>query len=51
MKILVITIIPVLLSSTIYNISGIIDQGLFKNIAGEKCQNIFDNAVRYFKGE
>lgn len=33
MKILVITTIPVLLSSTIYNISGIIDQGLFKNIA------------------
>ena len=33
MRILVITIIPVLLSSTIYNISGIIDQGLFKNIA------------------
>lgn len=33
MKILVITIIPVLLSTTIYNISGIIDQGLFKNIA------------------
>lgn len=32
-RILVITIIPVLLSSTIYNISGIIDQGLFKNIA------------------
>lgn len=33
MKILVITIIPVLLSSTIYNISGILDQGIFKNIA------------------
>ena len=33
MRILVITIIPVLLSTTIYNISGIIDQGLFKNIA------------------
>ena len=33
MHILIITIIPVLLSSTIYNISGIIDQGLFKNIA------------------
>ncbi len=33
MKILVLTIIPVLLSSTIYNISGIVDQGLFKNIA------------------
>ena len=25
--------------------------GLFKNIAGEKSQNIFENAVRYFKGE
>jgi len=33
MKVLIITIIPVLLSTTIYNISGIIDQGLFKNIA------------------
>lgn len=33
MKILIITIIPVLLSTTIYNISGIIDQGIFKNIA------------------
>ena len=33
MRILIITIIPVLLSTTIYNISGIIDQGLFKNIA------------------
>lgn len=33
MKILMLTIVPVLLSTTIYNISGIIDQGLFKNIA------------------
>lgn len=33
MYMLVITIIPVLLSTTIYNISGIIDQGLYKNIA------------------
>ena len=33
MKILVVTIIPVLLSTTIYNISGILDQGIFKNIA------------------
>lgn len=33
MRILVITIIPVLLSTTIYNISGILDQGIFKNIA------------------
>lgn len=33
MKILIVTIIPVLLSTTIYNISGIIDQGIFKNVA------------------
>ena len=33
MKILIITIIPVLLSTTIYNISGIIDQAVFKNVA------------------
>ncbi len=33
MKTLVITIIPVLLSTTIYNISGIIDQAIFKNMA------------------
>lgn len=32
-KILVLTIVPVLLSTTIYNISSIIDQTLFKNIA------------------
>lgn len=30
---LLVTIIPVLLSTTIYNISGIIDQGIFKNVA------------------
>ena len=33
MRILLITIFPVLLSTTIYNISGIIDQGIFKNVA------------------
>jgi stage V sporulation protein B len=33
MKILILTIIPVLLSTTVYNISGIIDQGIFKNVA------------------
>lgn len=33
LKVLVFTIIPVLLSTTIYNISGIIDQGIFKNLA------------------
>jgi phosphoribosylformylglycinamidine synthase len=26
-------------------------EGLFKNISGQKCQNIFENAVNYFKGE
>ena len=31
--VLVMTIIPVLLSTTLYNISGIVDQGIFKNIA------------------
>lgn len=31
--ILLMTIIPVLLSTTIYNISSVIDQGVFKNIA------------------
>lgn len=33
MSLLIITIIPVLLSTTIYNISGIIDQSIFKNVA------------------
>lgn len=32
-RILILTIVPVLLSTTIYNISSIIDQGIFKNIA------------------
>ncbi|MCI5493033.1 MAG: polysaccharide biosynthesis protein [Lachnospiraceae bacterium] len=37
------TIVPVLMSTTIYNISGIIDQGIFKNIAtlqGYKAKDI-----------
>lgn len=32
-RVLILTIIPVLLSTTIYNISSIIDQGIFKNVA------------------
>ncbi len=32
-RILILTIVPVLLSTTVYNISSILDQGLFKNIA------------------
>ena len=31
-KIILLTILPVLLSTTIYNISGILDQGIFKNL-------------------
>ena len=33
MAVLIMTIIPVLLSTTVYNMSSIIDQGIFKNIA------------------
>ena len=32
-KVLLLTIVPVLLSTTIYNISSVIDQGIFKNCA------------------
>lgn len=32
-KILIITILPILLSTTIYNCNGLIDRGIFKNIA------------------
>ena len=31
-KVLVLTIVPVLMSTTIYNISGILDQGIFKHV-------------------
>ncbi|CBK74680.1 hypothetical protein CIY_19650 [Butyrivibrio fibrisolvens 16/4] len=33
MSALILTIIPVLLSTTVYNISSIIDQGIYKNLA------------------
>lgn len=32
MKVLILTIIPVVLSTAIYNISGIIDQGVYKGV-------------------
>ncbi len=32
-KLLILTIVPVLLSTTVYNISSIVDQGIFKNLA------------------
>ncbi len=44
-RILILTIVPVLLSTTIYNISGIVDQAIFKNIIaaqGYAEQNISD---------
>lgn len=33
MRVLILTVCPVLLSTTVYNISGIIDQGIFKQVA------------------
>ena len=33
LKILILTIIPILLSTTLYNLVSIVDQGLFKNLA------------------
>lgn len=33
MKVLIMTVIPVLLSTTLYNLSAIVDQGIFKNVA------------------
>ena len=35
MKILILTIIPVVMSTAIYNISGVIDQGVFKSLSRE----------------
>ncbi len=32
-RLLILTIVPVLLSTTVYNISSIVDQGIFKNLA------------------
>lgn len=32
-RVLIMTIVPVLLSTTIYNISAILDQGIYKNVA------------------
>ncbi len=33
MKVLILTIVPILLSTTLYNLVSIVDQGLFKNLA------------------
>lgn len=52
-KILILTIIPVLLSTTIYNISSIIDQGVFKNmiIAKGALETDVENWWGVFAGE
>ncbi len=42
MKIIVITIIPVLLSTTVYNISGLVEQFLFKKIAIAQGYSSYD---------
>lgn len=34
LRVLILTVVPVLLSTTLYNLSAIVDQALFKNIAG-----------------
>lgn len=38
-KVLILTIVPVILSTTIYNISGLLDTGLFSNIMEAKGMN------------
>ena len=39
LKVLILTIIPVLLSTTLYNISSIVDQGIFKKIVKRQSLN------------
>lgn len=34
LRVLILTVVPVLLSTTLYNLSAIVDQALFKNVAG-----------------
>lgn len=49
---LVLTIIPVILSTTIYNLSGLVDSGLFSNVMARKGmdQNLIDTFVGMFTG-
>lgn len=44
-KVLILTIVPVIISTTIYNISSTIDAGLFKNIAA--IQNVPDYSAKW----
>lgn len=41
-KLILVTIVPVLLSTTIYNVSGIIDQFIFKNVATLQAYTVSD---------
>ena len=52
LKILVLTIIPVILSTTIYNLSGLVDSGLFSNIMDSKGMDhdLIDTYVGMFTG-
>lgn len=43
-RILIITILPVILSSTIYNISDVLDQGIFGSVMAKKGMNEHDIA-------
>lgn len=44
-KMLVITISPIILSQTVYHISGVIDNAMFSNIMATKEVTFFDNEV------
>ena len=52
LKILVLTIIPVILSTTIYNLTGLVDSGLFSNIMEAKGMNhdLIDTYTGMFTG-
>jgi len=45
LKMLVVTISPIILSQTVYHISGVIDNAMFGNIMATKEVTYFDNAV------
>ena len=48
MKILILTVVPILLSTTLYNLVSIVDQGLFKNLA--IAQGTDNDTVSYWWG-
>ena len=52
LRILVLTIIPVILSTTIYNLSGLVDSGIFSNVMSSRGMNHdqIDIAVGMFTG-